>query len=204
MSQARIRQVAESPRMNAQRKRETFQTYLSVIGEKEADVMDVPGAVREAFAGRYPGGEVIGYIRLGRGRFGVYFLDKVWHKFACFTTAGEWEETRVSSLAKEARERALRVAGKAMRKKDYDLLLLERVLTAGGSKHWEVLLDTEQGSSRLVFDDNERLMGRYDDATEDDDAPVSDDLDDVDSDDDDTEDEGFEEADGGDDDDEED
>jgi hypothetical protein len=78
------------------------------------------------------------------------------------------------------------------------------VLTAGGSKHWEVLLDTEQGSSRLVFDDNERLMGRYDDETEDDDAPVSDDLD-VDADeDDDSEDEGFEEGDGGDDDDEED
>ncbi len=158
-----LRESSETPRVKAQRNRESYQQYVADLDEKEASSDEVPKAVHKAFKDKYPDGKVIGYLRVGGGRYGVYFVDKVWYKCACFASNGEFDQTRVTSLAKEARDKAKKTLRKVIRRRGFDILLLERVLTADGSRYWEAMADTDQGKRHIRFDDEGNILNRYED-----------------------------------------
>jgi hypothetical protein len=147
-------------RINASQRREAFMNYLEQAREKEASKEDIPTKVQQAFSARYPNTEIVGWVRINKDLFGVFFLDKIWFKYGRFSAAGVWEDTRVFSLSREARQRMATVLDK-MLKDDFEILQLERVIKPSGEKFWDVLLELESGMIRIVLDENDKLISRY-------------------------------------------
>jgi hypothetical protein len=178
-------------RMNAAQRREAFLNYLEQAREKESSVDDIPKKVQKAFGERYPNGEPVGWVRINRELYGVFFLDKVWFKYARFSNEGVWDDTRVFSQSRESRQQIAAVLNKLI-KEDFEILQLERILKASGEKLWDALLDMDNsGMIRVVLDENNKVVARYEvesggvtpDAEGDvavDDAEVDDDSDDED------------------------
>lgn len=150
----------QDARISPAQRREAFLSYLEQAREKEADLADIPKKVQSALATRYPAVETIGWVRINRDLFGVFFLDKVWFKFARFNAAGVWDDTRVFSLSRDARQRIAKVLDK-MVKDDFEIIQLERLIKSSGEKLWEVLLEIDGGMVRVVLDENEKLIARY-------------------------------------------
>jgi hypothetical protein len=146
-------------RINANQRREAFLNYLEQAREKETLVDDIPKKVQKAYGTRYPAGESVGWVRINRELYGVFFLDKVWFKYARFTGEGEWEDTRVFSLSREARQRTTAILNKIV-KEDFEILQLERIIKPSGEKLWEVLVETDSGMIRIMLDENDKLISR--------------------------------------------
>jgi len=134
-------------RINANQRREAFLNFLEQAREKETLADDIPKKIQKAYATRYPAGESVGWVRVNRELYGVFFLDKVWFKYARFTGEGEWEDTRVFSLSRDARQRTAGILKKIV-KEDFEILQLERIIKPSGEKLWEVLVETDSGRSR--------------------------------------------------------
>ncbi len=146
--------------MNASQRRDAFLNYLEQTREKETLAADVPKKVQEAYSNRYPSGEAVGWVRINRELYGVFFLDKVWFKYGRFNAVGAWEDTRVFSLSREARQRTTTVLNKII-KEDFEILQLERVIKPSGEKLWDVLLELDSGLIRIVLDENDKLIARF-------------------------------------------
>ncbi len=147
-------------RINANQRREAFLNYLEQTREKETSADDVPKKVQKSFGSRYPSGETVGWVRVNRELFGIFFLDKVWFKYARFNGEGEWEDTRVFSLSRESRQRTTTVLNKLV-KQDFEIIQLERVIKPSGEKLWDVLLEMDSGMVRIVLDENDKLISRF-------------------------------------------
>ncbi len=146
-------------RINANQRREAFLNFLEQAREKETLADDIPKKIQKAYATRYPAGESVGWVRVNRELYGVFFLDKVWFKYARFTGEGEWEDTRVFSLSRDARQRTAGILKKIV-KEDFEILQLERIIKPSGEKLWEVLVETDSGMIRIVLDENDKLISR--------------------------------------------
>ena len=140
--------------------RSAFTDYLERLDESPCAPELVPGAAQSALRAKYPEAAVGGWIRLHSERYGAFFLDKIWYKYAQFTDEGEWISTRIFSRSIDARTEAARHIAAVLRK-DFRIVAVEILLEADGRRTRDVIVEMKNSAGRCVFDQDWNLIGKY-------------------------------------------